>query len=106
MTKLITNPALQNMFGPLPLDVLKRLQDTLDNPRAHWAENHGIVLRDGRGFGLGLTLWQAVLAVDPTFPRRGRATDSKGKVIEDWARYPDQVLIARALKYAANAKRR
>ena len=54
-----------------------------------------------RGAGKWLTLWQAILAVDPTFPNTGKVTDQAGRVVEDWRRFPDSVLIARAIRHAA-----
>lgn len=96
---VLDSPALSNFFGALPPAIKARLREVRRDPRRYWDRDHGIILR--AEVGLGLTLWQAVLAVDPTFPRRGRATDINGRVLDDWARYPDTVLIGRALRYAA-----
>lgn len=100
MTTLTTHPSLSNMFGPLSADIITRLQDTLDNPAAHWDENYCIILRGD--VGMSLTLWQAVIHVDPTFPRVGPSSDRKGRQLSGWTRIPDQVLLGRALKYAAS----
>lgn len=62
-----------------------------------WEDVHGIILRDRPGFGL--TLWQAVLAVDPTFPDRGPHYNQRG-----WPRWPDQDLYLRAIRYAVTRK--
>lgn len=98
---LTTNPKLNNMYGTLKPEIVKRLQQVLDNPAKYWDDAHSIILRADRKW---LTLWQAVIAVDPTFPKRGKATDQRGRVIEDWARKPDSVLIARAIRYAVNER--
>ena len=103
---LTNNPQLTNMFGPLGPDIQRRLRQVLANPRKYWDRDHGIILRAQDGFGFGLTLWQAILAVDPTFPRSGPRSDREGRKIEDWRRYPDSVLIGRALRYAAHAPAR
>lgn len=99
---LIDHPNLSNLYGALGPDIRRRLQQLLANPARYWDRDHGIILR---GDTL-LTVWQAVLAVDPTFPRVGPSSDQRGRRIENWRRLPDQVLIARALKYAAAAPRK
>lgn len=106
MSPLTTAPQLTNMFGPLDAKIRRRLQQLLNQPRRYWNRDHGIILRTDHG-GFGLTVWQAISAIDPTFPKSGRVTSGgyngiPEKLVSDWARYPDQVLIARALKYAAN----
>lgn len=92
MPTLTTNPALTNFHGRLGPDMIARLQAALDHPRQGWNAASSVILRDD--IGLGLTLWQAVRKVDPTFPNNKGDGDS-------WDRYPDQVLVARALKLAA-----
>ena len=104
MTVLVTDPRLSNLFGPLGPDIRARLQQVLDDPATHWDDAHSIILRADQP--LARTLWQAVLAVDPTFPKTGPTSDRAGRRITDWARKPSQILIARALKYAAELPRR
>lgn len=103
---LVTHPALHNYWGPLRLqpDIQRRLRQVMRQPRKYWDRDHGVILVASEPGTLGLTLWQAILRVDPTFPRVGPSEDRHGKRREDWARYPDQMLIARAIKYAAGAR--
>ena len=103
-TTLTDDPVLTNIYGPLSAQIRRRLRDVLRDPRRYWDRDHGIMVRGGAHDPRWLTLWQAIMAVDPTFPKIGKLTDQAGRVIEDWPRYPDQVLIARALRYAAGER--
>jgi len=89
-----------SMLGPLTEDSRARLLAVVENPtRDNWEDAHRIILR---GDGPMLTLWQAVIAVDPTFPRRGTLTDQHGKVIEDWHTIPDRETLRQAIAYATH----
>lgn len=89
----------RNMFGPLSDDVRARVQAFLADPNTDTWDNAAHVVIAYRAGCLGTTLWQAVRALDPTFPGVGRRT-SKGKVVEDWARIPDALTVARAIRQA------
>lgn len=93
-TTITESPRLANIFGPLDAVQRRRLHEVLHDPVRYWDRDHGLLLRPT------LTLWQAILRVDPTFPRTGPVTDRHGRVVEDWPRYPDSVLIGRAIRYA------
>lgn len=75
---------LSNFSGwdrrPFDAERQRQLLAALDNPRKEWANASCLVLQ-----GDGFTLWRAVAAVKPPFLRR---------------RTPDQLTIARALRYA------
>jgi hypothetical protein len=89
----------QNMFGSLKPEIKNRIRKLYTNPTATtWEDAHCIIV----GHDRFMTLWQAIIAVDPTFPRMGRATDQEGKVIDEWKRIPDQTLIRKALYYATH----
>src|SRR5262245_14197824 len=75
VTQLYISPKLNNFFGPLGTDIRKRLSQVYRNPRRYWDRDNGILLRAD---GEHLTLWQAILRVDPSFPRSGRVTDQEG----------------------------
>jgi hypothetical protein len=92
-----------NVFGRLPLRIRQRLQAVVDSPNQDtWDDAYSIIL-NGRTF---MTLWQAVIAVDPTFPRSGPVTtcDGNGRELsrETWARVPARDVLLRALRYATH----
>ena len=94
MTNLMDG--LENMFGALQPDIRKRLQAVIDNPTERtWDNAHSIIVRWGNS--RVNTLWQAVIAVDPSFPRTGPRTDQRGRKIEGWSRIPDRNTILKAL---------
>jgi len=80
----------RNLFGGLKGDVRKRLLAVLNNPcQTTWDAAHTIIIT-----GVRMTsLWQAVLVIDPTFPR------SKG-LDEPWPVVPDQFTLCRAIRAA------
>jgi hypothetical protein len=47
---------------------------------------------------MGTTIWEAVLELDPTFPRQGRTTDMDGRIIKDWERIPSQLQVMQAIE--------
>jgi len=97
-----------NMFGPTSQspDVHQRLRAVLSNPTHDtWDNAHGIVVSQHGGLG-GTTLWQAVLAVDPSFPNVGPRSDASGRRLKGWDRIPDQMTLARAIKHATSLKPR
>jgi len=80
----------KNVFGGLKGDVRNRLLAVLNNPcQRTWSDAHTIIIA-----GTKMTsLWQAVLAVDPTFP-------SSKPCDEAWPCVPDQFTLCRAIKAA------
>lgn len=98
MADLIDLNQLENMHGPLDGEMRVRLVAAARNPTQEtWSDAYTIILRSGTGWGMGLTLWQAVLAVDPTF------TMSKGSD-ETWPKVPSTETIERALRFATTAE--
>lgn len=104
MAELLGLDELNNFWGPLSADVRKRLLAVLKHPtNATWSNAHGIILRnDVRG--MGLTLWQAWIAIDPTAPRVGPASTynkQTGKyVTEKWKHLPTPENVFNAIRYA------
>lgn len=89
----------RNMLGPLKPRERTRVRAVLYQPTEEtWDDAHGIIV-GGDGW---MTLWQAVIAVDPTFPRVGPSTDVRGRVVERWKRVPSQELLLAALRYATH----
>lgn len=85
----------RNVFGGLKGDVRKRLLAVLNNPcQKSWDDAHTIIITGTRM----TSLWQAVLAVDPTFTR-SKPCD------EPWPSIPDQFTLCRATKTATATAR-
>lgn len=97
-TKRLLDQA-RNMFGPLSEDIRARVQAFLADPTPDAWEGCAHAVIAWRAGCIGTTVWQAVRAVDPTFPNIGRRT-VKGRVVDDWARVPDALLVARAIRQA------
>jgi hypothetical protein len=77
-----------------------RLAALLADPRpSTWEDAHGVVIN-----AQGLTLWQAWIAIDETAPQTGRHVTldpyDQVVVLEEWARIPDDQMLARAVAYA------
>lgn len=85
----------RTMFGPLKPEYRAKLVKYLKQPTEKgWDQIHGIVI--SQRFGVN-TVWQAVLAVDPTFPR---SADCKPRGGNRWSRIPDAILVTRAIQQA------
>jgi 8-oxo-dGTP pyrophosphatase MutT (NUDIX family) len=93
---------LTNLFGRLQPEYRERLKAVLKRPTERtWDNAYSIIIS---GSGKWLTLWQAVLAVDPTFPRTGPATDQHGKKLDGWRKVPSRETLIAALRYANPVK--
>jgi hypothetical protein len=92
--------AASNIFGQLSGEVRARLVAAVNDPgEATWNDAHRIILNPS--VGLGLTLWQAVIAVDPSFHDvRGPVTDAKGNIVRGWSRTPTAEMLIQAINYA------
>lgn len=87
---------LDNVFGRLDAKIRTRLQRVLDKPNQRtWNDAYTIILSWKRNY----TLWQAVIAVDDTFPKLGPRSWDDGKR-ERWARIPDRETILKAILLA------
>lgn len=90
----------RNMFGELTDDYKQRIRSYLERPSyEEWDDISGIILSDK---GTMLTVWQAVCAVDPSFPCVGRRTTLEGKILKDWDRIPSVETLRQALIYATH----
>lgn len=87
---------MQNMLGDKISDsAKKRILEYLQNPNyPNWNDIFSILITPRK------TVWQAILDVDSTFPKYGRKTDDKGKIIKDWERIPEPELVIKAIKNA------
>jgi hypothetical protein len=91
-----------NFMGrPIADDARDRLIACWRDPTEQsWEAAHAIILNDA--VGLGMTLWQAVRAVDPTFPASGPSWTEHGRRIRGWSRVPDAALIRAAIHHATH----
>lgn len=95
-----------NLLGPLSLETRLRLRRLMLNPScATWDDAHTIVVN---GEGLGKTLWQALLDVDPDCPTSGAAYVA-GEVPppeKTWGGYyPRPETVVEALEWAVPPRR-
>jgi len=89
----------RTMWGELHPKYRTLLRALLYHPTEEtWDNAHNIILNP-RGM---LTLWQAVIAIDPSFPKVGPSHDSRGRIVERWRRIPSQALLLAALQYATH----
>ena len=89
----------KNMFGKLKPEYKTMLRAVLYHPTEEtWEDAYSIIV----GSDKWMTLWQAVIAIDPTFPKEGPSTDSRGRVVKRWRRIPSQALLLAALQYATH----
>jgi len=88
-----------NMFGEsIDKDCYNRIINYFNNPTySNWDDIHGIILNESCR-----TLWQAVVAIDSTFPKTGRKTTLEGKIIEDWQKIPTPEQIIEAIFFATH----
>lgn len=84
-----------NMFGKISPAIQKRIKNYIKNPSTETWEDIFCIIINGEKL---TTIWQAVLAEDPSFPRTGRSKDLKGNTIKDWPRIPDTFLLLKAIK--------
>lgn len=83
-----------NYHGPLSPDVRARLATFFNAPSAEtWDDVYSIVINP-KSLRRG-TVWQAVSAIDPTFPRSCAAFASPAL---KWERIPDPITVARAIR--------
>jgi hypothetical protein len=93
---------LTNIFGKLQPEYRNKLKRLLLKPsHKTWNDAFSIIVSGGGKF---MTLWQAVIAVDPWFPRTGPREDFKGNLISGWEKIPDRKTIIQALRYANPVK--
>lgn len=91
-----------NMFGALRPETRERLLRLIREPSVEaWDDAHSIVLN--ASVGLGRTLWQAMIRIDPTCPHRGQP-EALGETLtpaERWLGYcPDPMTVLVAIRNA------
>lgn len=80
-----------NMNGKLSPEIKARLQAVIDHPnQITWNDTFSLILNHR---GRVSTLWQAVLAVNPSFTRRKCCE-------EEWQQIPTQETIIKAINHA------
>jgi hypothetical protein len=90
----------RNFHGALNWDTRGRLLAVaVEVTEDTWNNAYSIILNPDTG--LGLTLWQAVIAVDPEFPQTGPRYREGGPP-ENWPRLPSTEVIRQAIRYATH----
>jgi hypothetical protein len=102
----------RNIFGPLNAESRSRLLAVLNKPsRETWNNTYSLIIAFGSE---SETLWQAVVAVDPSFPHTftqrstgpvgstPSAADKKKALDGRWSRIPTRDLILRAVRHATS----
>jgi hypothetical protein len=90
---------LANARGPLLPEGKVRVRAVIENPTSEtWERAAWLVLHR-----TGITLWNAVCCVDPTFPTRAPSNDKRGRR-RPWPRVPDQLTLVRAIRGATSGR--
>jgi len=88
-----------NCFGRLSVDCRRSIIHYIQNSTPeNWSKIAGIIINGH----IWLTIWQAVIEVDPTFPRIGRSVDLTGSVIREWSVIPSLEILKKALFYGTH----
>lgn len=85
----------ENFHGKLKPEIIKRVERFLNKPSTDtWEDIAGIIISKRQGI---ITIWNAVIAYDQTFPMSGRRTDRAGKMLKDWTRIPTTDQLTKAI---------
>lgn len=85
-----------NLLGPLDNGLKERIMKYVENPNPtsmDWREIHSVIINNAAKHGRPQTVWQAVTAIDPTFPTCAPSN-------QEWTRVPNPMLVARAIRAA------
>lgn len=86
----------ENLFGKISPQIQKRIKNYIKKPTFdNWDDIQCIIIGSNMK-----TIWQAVIEIDPTFPRSGRRTDLDGNVIKEWECIPEPLIVLQAIKQA------
>lgn len=84
-----------NMFGSLDWPLKSALYNYLEFPtEEHWNEIYSTIISPR---GKMTTIWQAVLEIDPTFPKRA-SHDEHDNV--QWEKIPSPIVVRKAIQNA------
>jgi len=90
----------RNLFGELSDDIKTRLDRFFTTPNDEtWDDVHGIII----GADGWTTFWQAVVAIDHTFPKKGPTYMNMIRSTR-WPKVPDFLTAIRALRWAQGQK--
>lgn len=88
----------ENMFGKISPQYQRTIKNYITEPTFdNWDEIQCIIINPK---GQMKTIWNAVIDIDPTFPRRGRAKDMDGNIIREWERIPEPFTVLQAIREA------
>jgi hypothetical protein len=88
----------ENIFGKLSPQIQKRIKNYIKNPtNENWDDIHGIIVNPK---GEMITIWNAVININPIFPRVGRREDYEGNIIDEWQMIPNPLQVLQAIRDA------
>ena len=88
-----------SIFGRIRPEYAKKIKAYIRRPDFPGWDDIAHIIINGQKW---MTVWQAVLEVDPGFCRTGRTTDIKGRIIKDWGRIPSAGTVREAIYYATH----
>ncbi len=87
----------KNFFGfPIGKEYTEKLKKYINNINPtpeEWDGISGIII-DSSPL---TTIWNAVIELDPTFPKRGRIYNDNFKVVKEWEKIPPGFTVGRAI---------
>lgn len=90
----------ENMFGKISPVIKKEIKEYINNPSFdQWDKIAHYIISP---IGQIKTIWNAIVDIDSTFPRTGRAEDSEGNIVREWERIPEPLLVLQAIKYVTS----
>jgi hypothetical protein len=82
-----------NFLGPIGEDIKQRIVTYFRKPTAeNWDDIQSILI------SRGTTIWQAVIGVDPSFPKTGRRYTPDGTLIREWEKVPSPQAVLMAIR--------
>ena len=90
-----------NMFGKIDHSIQKSILNFFENPNFDtWEDIFSIIIY--RGKGTQSTIWQFVLEIDPSFCRKGRSTNLRGDMTNEWEKIPTVDTVKKAIIFATH----
>jgi len=86
-----------NLFGSLPVESKERIKRYLNKPtHKNWDDIYCLIISDGSSRKLS-TIWQAVVAIDPSFPQSAGCNTSCKDLKKKWPTIPSAETVIHAM---------